>query len=130
VHADLCRTRYAELSKTIFIQIYVYLRWCTCACRPSLYQVCRVAQNYMFIYMYVYLRWCTCACRPSPYQVCRVGQKPIYTVYIRYDWQGNHQIYGTYTVHIFTVLASPTGMLTYFIKFSRHVWDSSPEKVW
>jgi len=38
--------------------------------------------------------------------MCRVGQKHIYTVYIRYFWQGNHQIYG----HIrcaYTVLANP-----------------------
>jgi len=27
-------------------------------------------------------------------RICRVGQDHIYTVYIRYFWQGNHQIYG------------------------------------
>jgi hypothetical protein len=26
----------------------------------------------------------------------RVGQNHVYTVYIRYFWQGNHQIYGVY----------------------------------
>ena len=26
--------------------------------------------------------------------VCRVGQNHIYTAYIRYFWQGNHQTYG------------------------------------
>jgi len=26
--------------------------------------------------------------------ICRVGQDHIHTVYIRYFWQGNHQIYG------------------------------------
>jgi hypothetical protein len=43
--------------------------------------------------------------------ICRVGQNHIYTVYVLYFWQGNHQIYG----HIrckFTVLASPTHMCT------------------
>ena len=35
--------------------------------------------------------------------ICRVGQNHIYTVYIRYFWQGNHQIYGhmSYTVCIY-----------------------------
>ena len=31
----------------------------------------------------------------------------MYTVYIRYFWLGNHQIYGVY-IRIYTVLASPT----------------------
>jgi len=35
----------------------------------------------------------------------RVGQKYIYTVYIRYVWQGNHQIYGHIRC-IHTVLAN------------------------
>ena len=41
-----------------------------------------------------------------PLCVTRVGQYHIYTVYIRYFWQGKHQIYG----HIrcmYTVLANP-----------------------
>ena len=37
----------------------------------------------------------------------RVGQNPIYMVYIRCFWQGNHQIYGHIRC-IYTVLASPT----------------------
>jgi hydrogenase maturation factor len=36
----------------------------------------------------------------------RVGQNHIYTVYIRYFWQGNFQIYG-YIRCIYTVLANP-----------------------
>jgi len=36
---------------------------------------------------------------------CRVGQNHIYTVYIRYFWQGNRQIYG-YIQCICTVLAN------------------------
>ena len=39
--------------------------------------------------------------------VCRVGQNYIYTVHIRYFWQGNHQIYGHIRC-IYTVLANPT----------------------
>ena len=31
----------------------------------------------------------------TPYtEMCKVGQDHIYTVYIRYFWQGNHQLYG------------------------------------
>ena len=39
----------------------------------------------------------------------RVGQNHIYTVYIRYFWQGNHQIYGHIRC-IYTVLANPTNV--------------------
>jgi len=39
--------------------------------------------------------------------MCRVGQNHIYTVYIRYFWQGKHQIYG-HIWCIYTVLANPT----------------------
>jgi hypothetical protein len=41
--------------------------------------------------------------------ICRVGQNHIYTVYIRYFWQGNHQIYGHIRC-IYTVLANPEYM--------------------
>jgi len=37
----------------------------------------------------------------------RVGQNHIYTVYIRYFWQGNHQIFGHIRC-IYMVLANPT----------------------
>ena len=46
---------------------------------------------------------------PSYYLMSRVGQNPIHTVYIRYFWLGNHQIYG----HIrcmYTVLANPSNV--------------------
>ena len=39
--------------------------------------------------------------------IYRVGQNRIYTVYIWYFWQGNHQIYG-YIRCIYTVLANPS----------------------
>jgi len=41
---------------------------------------------------------------------CRVGQNHIYTVYIRYFWLGNHQIYGHIRC-IYTVLANPNQLL-------------------
>jgi hypothetical protein len=37
---------------------------------------------------------------------CRVGQNHIYTMYVRYFWQGNHRIYGHIRC-IYTVLANP-----------------------
>ena len=40
-------------------------------------------------------------------QMSRVGQNNIYTVCIRYFWQGNHHIYG-HIRYIYTVLANPT----------------------
>jgi len=43
----------------------------------------------------------------------RVGQNHIYTVYIRYFWQGNHQIYGHIRC-IYTVLANPIKLLNAF----------------
>ena len=38
--------------------------------------------------------------------IARVGQNHIYTVFLRYFWQGNHQIYGHIRC-IYTVLANP-----------------------
>ena len=46
----------------------------------------------------------------------RVGQNHIYTVYIRYFWQGNHQLYG-HTRCIYSVLANPTHTNTH-----SHMW--------
>jgi hypothetical protein len=44
--------------------------------------------------------------------MCRVGQNHIYTVYIRYFWLGNHQLYGV-CIHIYTVLATPSHVCLY-----------------
>jgi hypothetical protein len=46
-------------------------------------------------------------CKAPSWLVTRVGQNNIYTVYIRYFWLGNHQLYGVY-IPIYTVLANPT----------------------
>ena len=63
--------------------------------------------------------------QPAVEHTCGVGQKHmlciyiglartiyiyIYTLYIRYFWLGNHQIYGVY-LRIYTVLANPTVFL-------------------
>jgi hypothetical protein len=50
----------------------------------------------------------------SSVHMCRVGQNHIYTVYIRYVWQGNHQIYGHIRC-IYTVLANPMHMCTHVL---------------
>jgi len=51
----------------------------------------------------------------------RVGQNHIYTVYIRYFWQGNHQIYGHIRC-IYTVLANPTHVTVFLMSdFKVHV---------
>ena len=41
--------------------------------------------------------------------ISRVGQYHIYTVYIRYFWQGNYEIYG-HIQCIYTVLANPNNI--------------------
>jgi len=48
----------------------------------------------------------------------RVDQNHIYTEYIRYFWQGIHQIYGHIRC-IYTVLANPTFLL--YANMARHV---------
>jgi hypothetical protein len=47
------------------------------------------------------------ACCPLSRLISRVGQNHIYTVFVRYFWQGNHQIYG-HIQCIYTILANPT----------------------
>ena len=51
------------------------------------------------------LHWTTSKCN-AWCLICRVGQNHIYTVYLRFFWQGNHQIYGHIRC-IYTVLANP-----------------------
>ena len=41
--------------------------------------------------------------------ISRVGQNHIYTVHIRYFWQGNHEMYGHIRC-IYTVLANPNNI--------------------
>jgi hypothetical protein len=48
----------------------------------------------------------------------RVGQNHIYTVYLRYFWQGNHQIYGHIRC-IYMVLANPTHTCRSIITYSQ-----------
>jgi hypothetical protein len=42
--------------------------------------------------------------------ICRAGQNHIYTVCIRYFWQGNHQIHG-HIRSIYAVLANPIHLI-------------------
>jgi len=53
----------------------------------------------------------TCVNKGHGSKICRVGQNHIYTVYIRYFWQENHQIYGHIRC-IHTVLANPKNKVT------------------
>ena len=53
----------------------------------------------------------------------RVGQNHIYTVYIRYFWQGNHQIYGHIRC-IYTILANPMHELWAF-SYCLHTYATS-----
>jgi hypothetical protein len=58
----------------------------------------------------------------------RVGQNHIYTVYVRYLWQGDYHIYGHIRC-IYTVLANPTHIygspLASLIYAARHLnWQS------
>jgi len=43
-------------------------------------------------------------------EIFRVGQNHKFTVYIRYFWQGNHQIYG-HIQCIYTILANPRNIV-------------------
>jgi hypothetical protein len=65
--------------------------------------------------LFVWLVRTVYICRIWPY-ICRDGQNHIYTVYIRYFWQGNHQIYGHIRC-IYTVLANPKYMVTSLHKY-------------
>ena len=51
-------------------------------------------------------------------QILRVGQNHIYTVCIRYFWQGFHHIYGHIRC-IYTVLANPTNTTHNVIRVDR-----------
>jgi len=61
----------------------------------------------------------------------RAGHNHIYTVCIRYFWQGNHQIYGHIRC-IYTVLANPmyevmkdetTGLNRCMYTYMRYIWQ-------
>jgi hypothetical protein len=76
--------------------------WCCtswCCARVS-------APVQMCLYNTWCLQGCCCELKWCLYNTCRVGQNHIYTVYKRYFWQGNHQIYGNIRC-IYTVLANP-----------------------
>jgi len=61
----------------------------------------------------------------------RVGQNHVYAVYIRYFWQGNHQIYG-HIQCIYTVLANPTHSPWTFAQNSsiKHYPDHPALQLW
>ena len=74
--------------------VCVRVRACVCLRVPACVRVCVPVQMLMcFVCVYVHM--------------IRVDQNPMYTVYIRYFWQGYHQLYG-FIRCICTVLANPT----------------------
>ena len=58
---------------------------------------------------------------------CRVGQNHVYSVYIRYFWQGNYQTYG-HIQCIYTVLANPKH---WHVRqsYGRPSWQASTSKM-
>jgi len=55
-----------------------------------------------------------------PLIICRVGQNHIYTVYIRYFWQGNHQMY-IYIRWIY-IRFWPTQIICHALTLPRPLW--------
>jgi len=84
------------------MRVYVCMSTCVRACACG--YVCMCVCVYACKSVCVCVRMCmnVCACM----YMCRVGQNHIYTVCIRYFWQGNHHIYGHIRC-IYTVLANP-----------------------
>ena len=77
---------FASLFQTAIMSMCSRCGWRNHVVHPSTrlaLHICRVGQNHIYIYIY------------------------IYSVYIRYFWLGNHQIYGVY-ICTYTVLANPT----------------------
>ena len=60
--------------------------------------------------------------------IFKVGQNHIYTVHIRYFWQGNHQIYGHIRC-IYTVLANPTHFARSWLLYVMNTFIGK-EAVW
>ena len=52
--------------------------------------------------------------------VCRADQSHVYTVYVRFFWQGHHQIYG-HIRRIYTVLANPRHIRCIYGLFGRDI---------
>jgi len=52
--------------------------------------------------------------------MCRMGQNHVYTVYIRYFWQGDHQVHGHIRC-IYTVLANPKHASWKELKWAAHL---------
>jgi len=87
--------RDASKAQELLVRGNVCVRVCVCLCMC----VCAVASAVLGATDTQELLVIIC-------DMSRVGQNHIYTVYIRYFWQGNHQIYGHIRC-IYTVLANP-----------------------
>jgi len=86
---DVCVCVIADVCVIVYVTLVECLDVCVCVCAHD----CR----YACVYEYVRVTfrgklWTTSV--TSGLQNSRVGQNYNYTVYIRYFWQGDHQIYG------------------------------------
>jgi len=91
-------------NRTTWVGVGCRLQQVACAGLNQIY----VTQPYINVAVVLASAWRVHTCRVSQnhiYIAVYVGQNRfVYTVYVWYLWQGNHQIYG----HIYTVLANPT----------------------
>jgi hypothetical protein len=93
----------------VCVCVRVCLRLCVCVCVCVFVCVCVCVCVYVCVYVCV----CSCACMcvhvfttSDRCTMHRVGQNHIYTVYIRYFWQENRQMYAQIRC-IHTALANP-----------------------
>jgi len=90
--------------------------------KPNVPAICHHASSRLAKTIYI-LGKCTVTKTGQSPIIRRVGQNHIYTVHIRYFWQGNHQIYGHIRC-IYTVLANPNYMVIY--KICLHMVLANP----
>jgi hypothetical protein len=122
LHAQECEKHRVCATVCVCVYVCVCTYVCVCACTYVRVQVCVTHIVCVCVCVCVCATVCVCVCACTCVRVrmcvcvrvrvrmCRVGQNHIYiiyTVYIRYCWQGNHQIYGQIRC-IYTVLANPT----------------------
>jgi len=83
---------------------------------------CKKCQTYP-LYIYGSYRVLANPTHASCFASCLGLARTIYTVYIRYFWQGNHRIYGHIRC-IYTVLANPSHVIRMFVPACSWPWTS------
>jgi len=117
VCVSMCVCDYVHVLAFVCVCVRVYPCVCECACVCA--SVCVFVRSCVLVGAYAsstsYQNKSSVPKRKystsyqNKAQAYRVGQNHIHTVYIRYFWQGNHQIYGHIRC-IYTVLANPTSI--------------------